>query len=113
MESPVLAADGGVLSLPDLVSIPVSLNLGIDTYGGQVLLPGLTAISNPGLGVGIYSYDPGSLIDLASLQSITGGASRQLNVTGPATIIDPVLTSLDDVDVTLDGSAWRRRSGRP
>ncbi len=76
------AESGGDLSLPDVASIP----------SGRIFF---------------YSSGAGSVLDLSKLTSITSDQSNNssLNVTSGGALLDPVLTTLNRVDTTIDGTA--------
>src|SRR5262249_34233811 len=93
---------GAVLRLPELRSIAV-LNAFTSTYvialsGGDVEMPLLISLSGS---VGVESENPGSKIDVPSLTNFAGGL---LTATAEGTVIDPNLTTLSRVGVTLDGT---------
>jgi RHS repeat-associated protein len=105
------SAQGGgcVLSLPNLASLG-QLQNGLSiaaSEGGAVSLPSLTSIdTSQSTGyVDIAADGRDSTIDLSDVTSYTCPAnSADLSVTSEATVLDPKLTSLNGVLVTLDGT---------
>ncbi|MFI5457017.1 MAG: RHS repeat-associated core domain-containing protein, partial [Isosphaerales bacterium] len=103
------SGSGSTLALPNLASLGTIQNyLYVDAFsGGHTRLPALATISKASSPyVRFYAQGAGSLIDVASLASYTASPGYGvLSDTQGATINDPVLTNLDGVVVTVDGSA--------
>lgn len=99
------AESGGTLSLPDLSTYTSNGNTLEATGAGSSLdLPALTTMTHNGpLTLNAFS---GGKVDLSSLASLDGGnaVGLALNDTGGGTILDGNLTSLNFVNVTLDGT---------
>ena len=73
--------------------------------GGEVSLAGLT--TDTGGSTHILAQGSGSVVDLSALTKLIsnqGGNSSALQVADGGTVLDPGLASLDDVNVTLDGT---------
>ncbi len=107
---------GSTLSLPGLSGLGVIANPS-DTLtvralqGGRVNLSALAAIGIISSGVQFQADGSGSLIDLSALTTFDSAwsqpyfaVSASLSVTNQASVLDPRLTSLDNVAVTLDGT---------
>ncbi len=99
---------GAVLELPALTTLgQVQGYLYIEaSQGGQTLLPALSSIKSTSQALEYVQVDAdgaGSKIDLSGLTSYTS-PSGSLAVTNSATVLDPELTSLNGVSVTLDGT---------
>ncbi len=97
---------GATLSLPALTSLGQLQNwLYLEAkQGGQLLLPALAAVTSTSRYLQVIADGSGSKIDLSGLTSLDVGNSGVLSVTNQATILDPKLTSLTDVAVTIDGT---------
>jgi len=109
---------GSVLALPNLTAITGSTQsftyLNVEALaGGQVDLAGLGTITGPAggtsnqRGIHVLADGAGSMIDIASLSSFTNSAARpdsSLAARNSGIIISPVLTTLEGVDVAIDGT---------
>ncbi len=71
--------------------------------GGQLLLPALATVTSTSQYLQILADGAGSKIDLSDLTSLAV-QQGDLTVTNQATVLDPKLTSLTNVSVTLDGT---------
>ncbi|MDE2506875.1 MAG: hypothetical protein KGM43_06665, partial [Planctomycetota bacterium] len=97
-----------VLSLPNLTTLGILesyLHLQAQ-YGGQTELPVLTGVNSTSSRVQylqVYADGSGSSIDLSSMTS-DNAAYGYFQVTSQATVLDPLLTSFTNVNVTLDGT---------
>jgi uncharacterized protein YaeQ len=100
-----------VLSLPDLTSIavqatyPEQVNIQASS-GGDVSMPMLSQVS---ASLQVQSTGPGSVIDLSALTDFSAqldvySTPGALTVTDQGTVLDPELTSLNNVGVMLDGT---------
>jgi hypothetical protein len=100
-----------VLSLPDLSSIavqatyPEQVNVEASS-GGDVSMPMLSQVS---ASLVVQSTGSGSVIDLSALTDFSAqldvySSPGALTVTDQGTVVDPALTSLNNVSVTLDGT---------
>ncbi len=97
---------GSVLDVSALASVGAVTHYYWDVQaqqGGQVKLSALAAIGNASVDVNITADGSGSRIDLSSLTSFASPVGS-LAVTHGGTVLDPKLTALSDVSVTLDGS---------
>ncbi len=74
------------------------------SQGGHLLLPALTAVTATSQDIQILADGTGSKIDLSGLTSLAPGDAGELSVTNQATVLDPRLTSLTNVAVTIDGT---------
>src|SRR5262249_29231844 len=96
---------GATLSLPALAGLgPLQNWLYLQAkQGGQLLLPALGSVTSTSQYLQVIADGTGSEIDLSGLTSL---ALQQgvLSVTNQATVLDPKLTSLTNVAVTLDGT---------
>ena len=72
--------------------------------GGQLLMPALSSVTATSQDVQILADGASSKIDLSGLTSLAPGNVGDLSVTNQATILDPKLTSLTDMSVTIDGT---------
>ncbi len=106
--SSVYVYGGGKLSLPGVTEYTSDYNT-LQTDGTSSTYPYPTTVGTLDLGsletitgyVYINASGEGSEIDLSSLKSLTGGS---LSVTNQGKVDDPVLTSLSQEFVTLDGT---------
>jgi len=100
-----------VLSLPDLTSIavqatyPEQVNVQASS-GGDVSMPMLSQVS---ASLVVQSTGSGSVVDLSGLTDFSAqldvySSLGALTVTDQGTVLDPELTSLSIVSVTLDGT---------
>ncbi len=98
---------GAVLSFPSLTSLAsLEGDLVIEALnGGRTLLPALTAINTAPDSVQITVNDTGSEVDLSALTTFIGGPGSTLSVTSSGTILDPALTELAGLSVTIDSTA--------
>ncbi len=97
---------GSTLSLSDLSSLgTLNSTLHIQALqGGQTELPELATVAAPSNYLELDAENAGSQLDVPILSSFQPGNSGSLiDLTG-ATIVDPDLTSLNNVSATLDGS---------
>ena len=69
-----------------------------------MLLPALTSVTATSQSLQILADGAGSKIDLSGLTSVASGNVSDLSVTNQATVLDPKLTSLTDMSVTIDGT---------
>ncbi len=100
----------GVLSLPNLTSIAAQATYPLQVQvqassGGEVSMPMLSQISAC---LQVQSTGAGSVIDLSALQDFSSQLNVHsdpgtLTVTDQGAILDPVLTTLKNVSVTVDG----------
>ena len=97
---------GATVNLPALTNLGSVQNwLYVEAkQGGQVLLPALDALASNSSYVQFDADGSGSKIDLSALTSLPVANSGDLSVTNQATVLDPKLTSLTNVAVTLDGT---------
>ncbi len=97
---------GAIVNLPALTSLGSLQNwLYIEAkQGGQTLLPALDALASNSDYLQIDADGSSSKIDLSALTSLPVANSGDLSVTNQATVLDPKLTSLTNVSVTLDGT---------
>ena len=97
---------GATLSLPALTSLGSVQNwLYIQAeQGGQTLLPALDSLASNSDYIQIESDGATSKIDLSALASLPVANSGYLTVTDHGTVLDPKLTSVTNVTVTLDGT---------
>ncbi len=100
---------GSTLALPELSTLGVLDNYWrVDaTQGGRVSMPALTTIGGSGQAdyFQIEADGSGSTIDLSGLTSLSSsGGSTSLAVSEQGAILASHLTSLDHVNVTLDGT---------
>ncbi len=96
---------GATLSLPALTGLgPLQTWLYLEAkQGGQLLLPALATVTSTSQYVQIIADGAGSQIDLSDLTSLAV-QQGDLTVTNQATVLDPKLTSLTNVSVSLDGT---------
>jgi hypothetical protein len=103
-----VSGDGSLIDLPELSTFQTNYGTLSANGGGTLDMPSLTTITSD-YGVTIQAAGSQSSIDLADLQDWTTnygdyGYGSTLSVTQGATVDDGDLTSLSDVDVTLDGT---------
>ncbi len=105
------SGSGSLLSLPKLATLTGNNSYGslvqVEALsGGDVEMPALTQIS--GGPVQLTSDGTGSVLDVAALSSYSGsfgeGTFSALQVSNHGTLQDGNLTSLSEVDLTLDGT---------
>ncbi|HBI43673.1 MAG TPA: hypothetical protein DDY78_12610 [Planctomycetales bacterium] len=122
-----LTVTGGSLTLPGLTDVDGS-HLSVQN-GGALALPGLTRLTNPDVATTTFeAYGRGSVLDVSALTTLTqltyldvvaqsGGEVKLTGLTslstqqfisvidtGNSTLLDPNLTTLNGVRVTLDGT---------
>ena len=97
---------GSTLNLPALTSLGTLQNwLYIQAnQGGHTLLPALDALASNSSYLQIIADGSSSKIDLSALTTLPVANTGDLTVTNQATVLDPKLTSLTNVSVTLDGT---------
>ena len=106
---------GSSISFPILTEITTPdqyYGLSIQAYaGGQVAIPLLASLNNTNANpsqVGLNAEGPQSKISVPSLTTINNydtNGQAVLEATSGATLIDPLLTSLNEVLVTVDGQS--------
>lgn len=95
--------NGATLKLPSLTQYAAdSTTFKAQGTGSLLDASALTAVTEPG-GWSVVSY-PGDSVDLSALAEISSTSHSALSFGGGGTIVAGKLTTLDGVDVTLDGS---------